>query len=1186
MKTGFDLFFSRPPWYYNENFAPAKVHMLFSGFSRRPWSPYLVALPIFAVAAAARLFFFGTLGTRVPFVTLFPAVMIAVLCGGLPAGLLVTVLSSFLAVYCWIEPVGQLAIRNAPDWIALLIFLLSGLMVSWLSEVTRRAQRRAIEAEGQVQLGAERELAGAALRDSEAKFRSYVQNAPIAVFVVDRAGRYVDFNPAAVSLLGYPPEALARMNFLEVHPVQNQADAQRDFATLLELGRMERETRLVRADGSRIWVSLRAVMLDADHAIGYFQDISELKMAVQSMGERLALREQLASIAATVPGVINSFCLRPDGSVSMPYASPRLVEIYGLRPDEVADDAAPVLARVHPDDLPQVQISIAESARTMTPWRDEFRVNNPLRGELWVEGHSVPQREADGSILWQGFIHDITARKRSEEALLDSSQFNRQIINGAEEGIIVYGPDLRIQVWNSYMEQFTGRSAGEVVGRHPREVFPFLEEAGVLEILEGVLLGGAGRAIEFDFYSPHAGRTCWVSDTFAPLRNAKGEVIGVIGIVCDISGRRKAEEELRGSEARFRTLVEQAADAFFVHGRDGRFLDVNRRACESLGYDRQELLQLGVCDIELDLDLERAQCAWDLLEPGQHCTLRGRQRRKDGSTFPVEVRMGSYEQNGERLFLGLVRDISERERSEELVREASRRLELATRSGGLGVWDLDVAADTLVWNDRMYELYGMDRDDFDCRRGAWSASLHPDDRDRVLAAADAALSGVQEFDTEFRVIRPDGALKTLKADAVVVRDGQGRALRMIGLNRDITRQRSLEAQLLQAQKMEAVGRLAGGVAHDFNNNLTVILGYAELSLLVPVNGPTLHEYLEQIIKAAEHSRDITRQLLAFSRNEIIAPRQVDLNQLIRQTEKTLAHLIGEDVRLGMTTPSGIWPVLIDPAQVNQIIMNLAVNARDAMPLGGTLSIETRNLRLDEIYCLSNPEAKPGEYVQLTVSDTGLGIAREILGHIFEPFYTTKGVGKGTGLGLATVYGIMSQNDGFIKVYSEPGKGAAFALFFPRMVPERGVLVERAQAVAAGEGSVLLVEDEANVRQMAQLMLENAGFSVLVAASPLQALELCRRPELRIDCLLTDVIMPGMNGVELSGAVRQLRPGIGMVFMSGYTADMIAHHGVLTPGVIFLQKPFDMNSLSQKVQEAVQASRPTRPVTDTGSESLL
>jgi len=1020
--------------------------MLFTESPRRPWRPYLLALLAFTIAVAARWFFFAALGARAPFVTLTPAVLFAVLFGGLPAGFLVTILSCLFVIYCWHAPVSPLVVHDAPDWVALVVFLLSCLLVCWLSEVTRRAQRRAFEAEGQLKLASEREQATA------------------------------------------------------------------------------------------------------------------------------ALREQLASIAATVPGVIHSFRIRPDGSSSMPYASAALEQIYGVQPAEVANDAALLFALIQPEDVEAVRLSIAESTRTLSPWHDEFRVNHPSRGEIWVEGHSVPQREPDGSTLWQGFISDVTARKLSEAALRDASEFSRQIINGAEEGFIVYGLDLTFQVWNPYMEQLTGLPASEVLGRHPAEVFSFLEHSGLLGMLERALQGEAG-ALEFAYYSTHKERTCWVSDRFTPLRNARGEIIGVIGLISEVSERHKAEEELRGSEARFRTLVEQAADAIFVHGRDGRFTDVNRRACESLGYPREELLQLSVFDIDEERTLENTQRVWDQIQQGQHLTLRGRQKRKDGSTFPVEVRLGSYLENGEILYLALARDMSERECREEQIRETSRRLELATTSAGFGVWDLDVAAGTLVWNERMFELYGVSPGDFDGTRAFWSACLHPGDRDRVLAAGNAALEGSQDFDVEFRVVAADGKVKTLKGEAVVVRDAQGCALRMIGLNRDITRQRSLEAQLLQAQKMEAVGRLAGGVAHDFNNNLTVILGYAELSKLVQLSGATYHEYLDQIIKAAEHSRDITQQLLAFSRNEIIAPRQVDLNQLIRQTEKTLSRLIGEDVCLNMTTPEGIWPVLIDPAQVNQIIINLAVNARDAMPVGGTLSIETRNLRIDEVYCLSSPEAVPGEYVQLTVSDTGVGMDRETLGHIFEPFFTTKGVGKGTGLGLATVYGIVSQNDGFLEVSSEPGQGAAFALFLPRMIREAGSQVEAAPVPGAGEGAVLLVEDEANVRQMAQLMLENAGFSVLAASSPSEALDLCRRPELRIDALLTDVIMPEMNGVQLSGAVRELRPGIGIVYMSGYTADMIQHHGVLAPGVIFIQKPFDMNSLNEKLQEAIRYSRP-------------
>jgi two-component system, cell cycle sensor histidine kinase and response regulator CckA len=1010
--------------------------------------PFLVSLPMFAAAAVLRLGYLSTLGTHIPYVTFFPAVMLAALLGGVCAGVVVTVLSSCYSAYFLIEPVGSISIHDPGDWLGLIVFLLSGLMVSWLAELTRRARKRASEAELQMSLSAERERASAALQESEARFRSYVENSPVAVFVMDREGRFVDFNASALALTGYPADTLSRMHLLELHPMDDHHGVLREFDRLFEAGHFATEARLSRRDGVQVWVSLHAAILDCDHAIAYCQDITELKGAVETMGERLALQEQLAAITAVVPGVIHSFRLGADGSCCFPYASPALEEIYGLLPEEAALDASAAFAMIHPEDRARVELCVAESARTLDNLRTEFRVCHPRRGEVWVEVHSIPSREAQGSVLWQGFLHDITARK-------------------------------------------------------------------------------------------------------------------------------SIEENLGSSEARFSTLVEQAADAFFVHGRDGGFVDVNLRACESLGYGREELLQLSVTDIETDHDLETLQGAWDEIEPGRHLTLRGRQRRKDGSSFPVEIRIGSYRMHGERLFLALARDITEREQSEELLRETNRRLELAIESGGVGVWDLEVATGNLVWNDRMCELYGISREAFDGSNDAWIGALHPDDRDRAQELGLAALLGEKEFKAEFRVVHPDGKVKIVRADAAVARDPEGRALRMIGLNRDITEQRSLEAQLLQAQKMEALGRLAGGVAHDFNNNLTVILGYAELSRLVEIDKEKFHEYLDEIIKAAENSRDITQQLLAFSRNEIITPRQADLNQLVRQTEKTLSRMIGEDVHLRLTTPDGIWPILIDPAQVNQIIMNLAVNARDAMPAGGMLSIETRNVGSREIGLLGYPEVAPGEYVQMTVSDTGVGMDRELQGHVFEPFFTTKALGSGTGLGLATVYGIMSQNGGFIKLASEPGRGAAFTLFFPRLAPLDDAHPVQVQAAVVGEGCVLLVEDEDSVRLMAQLMLEKAGYTVLPAATPREALEICRKFGALFDCLLTDVIMPELNGVELSVEVKKICPGIGTVFMSGYTADTIALHGVLEPGVFFVQKPFDVPTLADKIQQAILLSQTAR-----------
>ncbi len=379
----------------------------------------------------------------------------------------------------------------------------------------------------------------------------------------------------------------------------------------------------------------------------------------------------------------------------------------------------------------------------------------------------------------------------------------------------------------------------------------------------------------------------------------------------------------------------------------------------------------------------------------------------------------------------------------------------------------------------------------------------------------------------------------------------------------------LESQLIQAQKMESVGRLAGGVAHDFNNMLSVILGYAELiKAKLPDGDPLLKDVLA-IEKAASHSRDITRQLLAFSRKQIIAPRVMDLNDVIASSRNTLSRLIGEDIDLRFCPGNNLWRINFDPAQVEQILINLAVNARDAMPDGGKLTIETENCRLDAAYCLKHLGFKPGQYVFLGVSDDGTGMDKEIQSHLFEPFFTTKEVGKGTGLGLATVYGMVKQNGGFIICYSEPGRGTTFKIYIPKVSEEDETAEEPKEApVAHGAGMILLVEDDEMVREITKDILEEIGYTVLTVDTPQEAVALCENRGTLVDLLLTDVVMPEMSGKELGDRIAAIRPGIKVLFMSGYTSDVIAHRGVLEKGVHFIQKPFRVKDLARKIHELI------------------
>src|SRR5437867_729355 len=417
--------------------------------------------------------------------------------------------------------------------------------------------------------------------------------------------------------------------------------------------------------------------------------------------------------------------------------------------------------------------------------------------------------------------------------------------------------------------------------------------------------------------------------------------------------------------------------------------------------------------------------------------------------------------------------------------------------------------------------------------------------------------------------RKDGARLTVQLSVRAVRQG-ARVEYYETFVRDVTEQRRLQQQLVQSQKMEAVGRLAGGVAHDFNNLLTVILSYSDLLLEDrPPDAPD-REDIEQIRKAAVGASALTRQLLAFSRQQVLEPRVLDVNTVVASTEKMLTRLLGEDISLTASLAPALGAVKVDPGQLEQIIMNLAVNARDAMPHGGRLSIETANVDMDESYVRGHPVAHPGPYVMLAVSDTGIGMDAVTQARIFEPFFTTKEAGKGTGLGLATVYGIVKQSGGFIWVYSEPGHGTSFKIYLPR-VDEPVARAVAAPEVVGGSETVLVVEDVAAVRAVAREMLERHGYTVLEAPDGETALRLAGKHQGVIRLLLTDVVMPDVSGRQLADQLLELRPDMKVLFMSGYTDDAIVRHGVLKEGIAYLQKPFTPDTMARKVRAVLDGS---------------
>jgi PAS domain S-box-containing protein len=514
---------------------------------------------------------------------------------------------------------------------------------------------------------------------------------------------------------------------------------------------------------------------------------------------------------------------------------------------------------------------------------------------------------------------------------------------------------------------------------------------------------------------------------------------------------------------------------------------------------------------------------------------------------------------------------------ENLYAKLSNAIEMAH----LGPWEYDVDSDVFTFNDHFYKLFRTTVEQIGGYRmpSAEYARrfVHPDDVPKVGEEIRRMLESDDPHFTrqlEHRIIYADGQLGYISVRIFIRKDAAGRTVGSYGVNQDITERlqsekerKRLQDQLNQAQKMESVGRLAGGVAHDFNNMLGIIIGHVELAMVQVTSTSKLHNDLVEIQKAAQRSADLTSQLLAFARKQTVLPKVLDLNHTITLMIKMLRRLIGEDIEMVWRPGADLWSVEIDPAQIDQILVNLCVNAKDAIDDGGKILIETQNVEIDDAYCGKHAGCKPGHYVMLAFSDNGCGVDDQLRDHLFEPFFTTKEVGKGTGLGLATVYGIVKQNKGYIYVYSEPGQGTTFKVYLPRSleaVPE--LPVSPSVKIAKGTETILLVEDEAAIMKLTATALGRCGYTVIAASSPAEALAIVEQKAGPIDLLLTDVVMPGMNGRQLKELVEKQLPNIQTLYMSGYTAKAVALRGILTDDVHFLQKPFTPSTLARKVRK--------------------
>jgi two-component system cell cycle sensor histidine kinase/response regulator CckA len=881
-----------------------------------------------------------------------------------------------------------------------------------------------------------------------------------------------------------------------------------------------------------------------------------LKRSLRYATERhrvAALLEQREASLRAILEDSTDVVLLLDGRGTIVFASGSVGLVDGYTGAELL--GTHVLDRVHPDDLAvlrqQLEVCAQQDHR-----RSRFDYRQRHRDGSWRDLEAVAvNRLGQPDISAIVFTYrDVT----SSNAAQAQQAHLATIVESSDDAIYSRSLDGEILSWNGGAERLLGYSAEEAVGRHISFVCTPQTAALVPDLLRHIRDGETIRQLEV-MCRRKDGTSVPVALSVSPLRDRNGRVVGASGVAHDITVRQRAQAALAESEAKHRSTFDDAPVGMAQAALDGRVLRINRRMEAMLGCANEEIQGTPFTAFTHPDDIEDSSIGRDRLLNGEIADYRNekRYRRKDGSLLWVHVTVSLHRHvdGAPAYFIAVIEDISARKQAQA---ELDHIFNLSPDMIGTAKFD---GRFTRV-NPAFRHVLGYDDATF--MTNPFISFVHPDDRDGTVAALKKLRVGQSVFGFTNRYRTADGSYRWLewhsKADPSTGL--------IYAVARDQSSRRLLEEQLRQAQKMEAVGRLAGGVAHDFNNLLTAIIGFSEMALSdLPEEG-RLRDDVEQVLNAGRSAASLTAQLLAFSRKQILHPQILDVRKLITGMHSLLRRVIGEDVSLDLITDSDVPSISADPGQLEQVVMNLAVNARDAMPSGGTLHIGVDAVELDETFVAGHPGSTAGPHVRITVSDTGVGMGPEVLAHLFEPFFTTKEQGHGTGLGLATVYGIVKQSAGYITVESAPGQGTSFRIHFPGAPAECATepVREAATQSVSGVETILVVEDQEEVRAVVRNALQMHGYTVIEAPDGPSALSLLPALPQRVDLLLTDVVMPHMSGRELAERARRIHDDLRVLYMSGYTDDAIVRHGVVAAGIELLPKPFAVAQLLARVRE--------------------
>ncbi len=763
-------------------------------------------------------------------------------------------------------------------------------------------------------------------------------------------------------------------------------------------------------------------------------------------------------------------------------------------------------------------------------------------------------------------------RLQTEKSLREREEQFRQLAENISEVFWMTNADLSKMIYVSpAYEKIWGRTRQSLY-ETPRSFLDAVcpEDRPAFESLLQECMGRTEFSISYRILQPDDSIR-WIWNRGFPVRDQAGRIYRMCGIAHDITDLKRTEERLKFTQF----TIDHVTTPVLWTNADGQFFNVNDATCRLTGYTREELLSLSVSDVDRSVPREKWSATWAELRKRQALSFESTVRRKDGEEIPVSVNTNLLQAENREFSCTILQDIREQKlaqhRQQALAIERDgllQQLQLQIERMPLAYMLLDAHFQVIDWNPAAEKIFGYRKEEV--------LGMCPPFAKIVPQAfwpqAEAILSRTQNGDMSAHStnenLTKDGRTITCEWINTPLESPDGRFKGVLCLAQDISERRRLESQLRQAHKMEAIGNLAGGIAHDFNNLMTVVTGYSQLVLNRVEQESPLRSDIEEIKKAGQRAASLTRQLLAFSRKQVLSPEILSLADVVSNIKEMLKRLIGEHIELVVTTNSDLRRVKADPGQIEQIIMNLALNARDAMPSGGKLLINTDNIDLDEVYCAQCSDVRPGPHVVLTVSDTGTGMNAEIQSRVFEPFFTTKEHGKGTGLGLSMVYGIVQQSGGSVRVYSEPGRGATFRILLPQAKDdaewrEPQESQERSQP---GCETVLLAEDEDMVRTLTRRILESHGYRVLEARDGSEALEMAERHIGPLHLLLTDVVMPKMSGTELAQHLRKSRPEAKVLYMSGYSENLVSHQGILDADVALIEKPFAEEGLLQRIRE--------------------